>query len=280
MRKGFTLLEVLVALSLLAVLLLVFLQFFSSTLRTTTHLRIENELLNEGQLAHHLIASRLKEAWYVWPPHARLRLANSGWTTQNTLTGGRTWTVGPTFLAMILPPERDQTKCSARTRCTNPKLGCLKGCFRFFAYYPMKRSHYVAHARPVEALDPDTANDAKTWVLMEYRAHYAPGNRCPVAASGEPDPTNTGYRGRRGRFLVDYVQPLEDPWDRSYDYPALFSYTTATGGKVQAVAVNLRFAREARGRVYRVPTTTDPLTITVEPRNLRVRADPSKPYCQ
>lgn len=269
-RRGFTLIEILVALTVLAVLMLAFVQFYSGTLRTTASLQIQNELLSEGQLAHHLIASRIKEAWYVWPPASTLQLASTGWTTANTLRGGRNWTAGPLFLAMILPPERDRVRCSDD----------VKGCFRFFAYYPMKRSYYLTHASPAETLEPAPPNDDKVWVLMEYRAHYRPGTNCPVRADGKPDPTVLTYRGGRGRFLVDYVQPLNDPWDRTYDYPALFGYARDLHGRVRAVTVSLRFAREVRGRVYRVPATTEPLTITVEPRNLRVQADPNKPYCQ
>ena len=267
--KGFTLIEILVALAVMAVLMLAFVRFFSGTLRTAASLQAQNELLNEGQLAHHLIVSRIKEAWYVWPPGSVLRLANSGWTTENSLRGGQDWTVGPTFLAMILPPEQDQTRCSANDR----------GCFRFFAYYPMKRSFYLAHASPVEALEPDPRNDRKVWVLMEYRAYYKPGRNCPVKPSGKPNPGIKAYRGNRGRLLVDYVQPLADPWDPGYNYPALFSFT-ASRGKVQAVTVSLRFAREVRGQVYRVPASKGPFSITVEPRNLGVQADPNGDYCK
>ncbi len=269
MRKAFTLIEILVALSVMAILMLAFVQFFGGTLRTTASLQVQNELLNEGQLAHHLIVSRIKEAWYVWPPGSKIKLAKGGWTTRNTIDGGHTWTVGPHFVAMILPPKKDGVACSKSK----------DGCFRFFAYYPMKRSLHRARAGVVEALEPDPANDSKVWILMEYRAHYGPGGDCPVKATGEPDPTVKAYRGKRGRVLVDYVQPLSDPWDPAYDYPALFSYVTA-GGRVRAVTVSIRYARKARGRVYRVPAGKKPITVAVEPQNQDVKADPSRPYCK
>ncbi len=269
MRRGFTLIEILVALSVMAVLMLAFVRFFGGTLRATGRLQVRNELLNEAQLAHHLIASRVKEAWYVWPPGRKLRLANSGWTTQNTLDGGRNWTVGPKFLAMILPPAKDGVECS-RDKA---------GCFRFFAYYPMKRSFYLSHASAVEALEPDGPNDGKVWVLMEYRAVYRPAGRCPVKDNGDPKPGNTAYRGRRGRLLVDDVQPLNDPWDPAYGYPALFTFAVA-GGKVRAVGVALRLAREVRGRVYRVPAERTPLSVAAELQNLGVKADRDRYYCQ
>jgi prepilin-type N-terminal cleavage/methylation domain-containing protein len=264
MRRGFTLIEILVALLVMSILMLAFVRFFGSTLKATGSLQIQNELLNEGQLAQHLIVSRIKEAWYVWPEGAKLKLASSGWSTRNTLKGGHEWTVGKHFLAMILPPKEDGRDCSSDKA----------GCFRFFAYYPMKRKAYVRNASAVEALEPDAANDGKVWVLMEYRAHYKPGSNCPVTASKSPDPGNTAYRGKRGRLLVDYLQPLGDPWDPAYDYPSLFAFSGS------AVTVTLRFAREARGRVYRVPAGTSPLGITAEPQNLGVKADPSRYYCR
>jgi len=271
MKKGFTLIEILVALAVLAVLMLAFVRFFGSTLKASSSLQVQNELLSEAQVAHQLVASRIKEAWYVWPPGSVLRLANSGWTTQNTLDGGRNWIVGPTFLAMILPPKRDGVKCSLYK----------VGCFRFFAYYPMKRDHYVSHASAVEALDRDPQNDGKVWVLMEYRSFYRRSGAapCPVRADGHPNPAETAYRGKRGRLLVDYVQPLSDPWDSTYDYPWLFDFQTP-GGSVTAVTVELRLAREARSRVHRVPAQAGALTLTVEPKNLGVVARTDGAYCQ
>ncbi len=271
MRRGFTLIEILVALAVMGVLMLAFVQFFGSTLKASSNLHIRNELLNEAQVAHHLIANRIKEAWYVWPPGSVLRMANSGWSTKNTLDGGHDWTVGPRFLAMILPPRKDGVECS----------GDPTGCFRFFAYYPMKRAHYVTHASAVEALEPDPPNDGHTWVLMEYRGHYRKGGSavCPVQSDGRPDPSVTAYRGKRGRLLVDYVQPLSDPWDSAYDYPALFTYHVSDG-RVTSAGVALRLVRKARGRVYRVPGQVGALSLFVEPKNLDVIANNKAAYCQ
>jgi len=271
MRRGFTLIEILVALAVMSLLMLAFVRFFGGTLRASASLQVQNELLNEAQVAHRLIASRLKEAWYVWPPGSVIRLADSGWTTANTLDGGRDWTVGPTFVAMILPPKKDGVKCSLHRA----------GCFRFYAYYPMKRKYYVANASPVEALDPDSANDPRAWVVMEYRSTYRQGTTavCPLKPDGRPDPTQTVYRGKRGRLLVDYVQPLSDPWDPGYNYPKLFGFQTI-GGEVATVDVHLRLAREARGRVYRVPAQPGSLTLTVEPKNLEVVARTTGAYCK
>ena len=265
MRKGFTLIEILVALAVMAVLLLAFTRFFGGTLTSASSLQVQNELLGEGEIAHQLIASRVKEAWYIFPKGSTLTLTSSGWTASNSIDGGHQWTVGDHFLALILPPKTDGTKCSEDNA----------GCFRFFAYYPQKRSWYVTHAGAAEALDPDPLNDGKVWVLMEYRAYYRGG--CPVTGSGQPDPGNTGYRGKRARLLVDYVQPNQDPWDSSYDYHL---FELPSDPTPEGLAVGLRLVRKTRRRLYRVPSGPAPFTLSVEAQNVGVKADPAAPYCQ
>jgi len=267
MKKGFTLIEILAALATMAILLVAFTRFFGGTLRASSTLQVRNELLSEATIAQGLIASRVKEAWFVWPKGASLELTRSGWTTQNPFDGGQTWTVGKRFLAMILPPLKDDVPCSLDR----------DGCFRFFAYYPLPRSYYVAHASVVETLEPDPANDARTWVLMEYRAVYRKSGqaRCPVR-NEQPDPNNLSYRGRKGRFLLDYLQPPTDPWDTRFNYPGLFLHSA----DATAVTVNLRLARAAAQRVYRVPDHEAPFSLTVRPKNVGVPVSDESPYCQ
>jgi len=65
MRKGFTLIEILVAIAVMSILLLAFVRFFGGTLRVSNNLQVQNDLLNEAHVSHQLIASRIKEAWYI-----------------------------------------------------------------------------------------------------------------------------------------------------------------------------------------------------------------------
>jgi len=265
MRKGFTLIEILVALAVMSVLMLAFVRFFGGTLQASAHLQLQNELLSEAQIAHRLIASRIKEAWYIYPKGTKLTLTNSGWTARNTLSVGYQWTVGENFLAMILPPRKDGITCSTSN----------DGCFRFFAYFPHKRSWYVTHANVAEALDPDSLNDPKVWVLMEYRAYYR--RNCPVTDDGYPDPSNTGYRGKRGRLLVDYVQPNHDPWDSAFDY-TLFDLPAVPNP--EGLTVGLRLARQTSHGLYRVPSGTSAFILNVTAQNVGVKASKNRPYCQ
>jgi len=263
--RGFTLIEILTALGITSLLLLAFVRFYGSTLQTTHELHHQSELLHEGDIAHQLIASRIKEAWYIFPKGTKISLAQSGWTTQNRLENDEAWTVGETFLALILPPEREDVTCSEN----------VNGCFRFFAYYPLPRWWYVQNANAAEALDKDPQNDAKVWVLMEYRSNYRSG--CPVTSNGNPDPSNTGYRGRRGRLLVDYVQPLQDPWNPTFNY-TLFEHPDDPAPS--KLTLRLRLARKTHRRLYRVPREETGLTLSLEARNHGLKASLHHPYCQ
>jgi len=258
----------------MVIFLLAFVRFFSGTLETSGQLRARNELLMEAQTAQGLMVNRIKEAWYVFPPGTSITLSSSGWTTARVLNytdpPAYTWKTGDHFLAMILPPEKEGVPCSKDN----------KGCFRFFAYYPMNRAYYNEKAGVAEKLNPD-ANETKTWVLMEYRAYY-PASRCPVTASGDPDPTNTAYRGKRAYFLVDYVQPLKDPRDSRYDYPKLFDYKTASG-KVNYVLTELRFWRVLTPGNYEIRVPPEPgstLRLGASPYNLSAKASRSDYYCR
>jgi len=265
-KRAFTLIEILAALAVLGILMLAFVRFFGGTLKTSGRLQVQNELLNEGQISQQLIASRIKEAWYLFPKGTTIRLTNSGWTTKNVFDNSYNWTVGERFIAMILPPKLDNVKCSEDSR----------GCFRFYAYYPLPRSWYQANASAVVKLNPDPENDPHVWVMMEYRANY---RTCPVE-DGEPDPDNTNYRGKRGVLLLDYVQPENDPWDATYNY-TLFDLPTGSAPKRASTAI--RMLRKDGNRVYRVPKDPLPMSLEVEAQNagLKLPANASeRPYCQ
>lgn len=266
-KLGFTLLEILIALGILGVLSVIFLQVFMNTLSTTTRINARNSLINEGQLAMRVISSRLQEACYVYPQGSTITLASSGWTTQKTIGGsGYSWVVGTDpIVAMLLPPEPGSNE------------------YRFFAYFAMTRAFYQSKASTSEQLEIDTQN-TDALVLMEYRANIdgslslSTGQTCQILAANLSGGTNTTdpstiptnlplqplTGSRRGIILVDYVQPSS----------TLFTVpTTAAGASAPSVGINLSFRKQVQGKILEVNgSSTNGLSITVFPRNLNAGA--------
>jgi len=255
-RQGFTLLEVLVSLVILAILGAVFLRIFLSTVDASENVNARNELLHEAQVAEQIMASRVQQAWYVYPPGTNIKM-NSGLTTKNALAGSSHWIVGGgpnhPFLALVLPPN-DLTKSCA----SDPQ-----GCYRFYAYYAFPRSHYRTAVGPgsTNQLPADPRNDG-TWVLMEFRAHlsgFVPNASCTNI------PVPSGGLGGSGRLLVEYVQPQTDA-------PP---YTLFSVNPDFSVDIRLRMRKKTQQRDVRVPPPADPpLTLRAVPRNLGVGCGP------
>jgi prepilin-type N-terminal cleavage/methylation domain-containing protein len=262
-KSGFTLLEILVALGILGVLSVIFLQVFSNTLSTTTNINSRNTLINEGQLAMRVISSRLQEACYVYPQGSSITMTSSGWTTQKTVGGsGYTWVVGTDpIVAMLLPPEAGSNQ------------------YRFFAYFAMTRTAYQNNASANEQLEVDNLN-TNALVLMEYRANIdsslslTTNQTCQVLASNLADGTNTSdpsvtptnlplqplTGSRRGIVLVDYIQP---------GTPVFTVPTTTGGASAPSVSISLSFRKQVQGRTLLVNgASASGLSVTVFPRNI------------
>ncbi len=194
--KGFTLIEVLIALGILGVLLVALFQTIGGTAQVATSANSGNELLREGQIAQQVLASRLKEACFVYPGGATI-VMGAGSTTQNTLgTPTPNWIVNTDpIVAMILPPN-------SRDIDVNP------GAFyRFFAYYAVKRADFLAMGAISSPNKPsaDALNDNSVWVIMEYRRDlvaFPSGGTAKCATM-----TGAAITGASGRLLVDYISP-------------------------------------------------------------------------
>lgn len=252
-HRAFTLLEVLVTLLIVGLLGAVFLRVFLSTMDASGNVNARNELLHEAQVAEQIIASRVKAAWYVYPPGTDI-VINGGNTTKNAFKGSSHWIVGDDpFLALVLPPDEPSKACAAYP----------EGCYWFYAYYAFPRSHYrsAVGAGSTNQLPADPRND-KTWVVMEFRKRlggFTPNNHCtniPVPAGG---------LSGSGRLLIEYVQPQSDA-------PA---YTIFTVNPDQSVDLRLRMGKRTKRREVRVPPPSDPpLTLRAVPRNLGVGCSP------
>lgn len=231
--RGFTLLEVLLALGIASTLGLVLLGVLKSTARASAELSARADLVAEASLASAVVTARIREAVYIYPVGATLRLSASGFTSRRP-AGGQTWTVGSDpIVALILPPKDAAVTCHPAFRSD--------GCYAFFAYYPVKRSVLTANAAPGNNPGADALNDAAAWVLMEYRSYFAapPDFAAPVV----PFPA-TGV----GLVVCDFLDARVSPF----------------AGVNEGVSVTIALARRVSGGVVR----TAPLTTSAFARNV------------
>jgi hypothetical protein len=147
-----SLIEILTSLTTLALLLGSLIPLVGQGLEYSQRLEQRTQLLANGARSMAIVASRIREACYLWPPGAPLVLGTSPSTRNTTVVPTSSiWKQGEQFLALILPPSQP-----AQTP-------------QFLAYYPMLRSHYLRHFSGSNALQPHPKSDGQTWVLIEYR---------------------------------------------------------------------------------------------------------------
>ena len=193
---GFTLVELLVVMALIGIILLVLFNSVQGTTSAATQTNTRSELQQELLNAQRIVASRVQEALYVYPEGQKFDFGSSP-LRKNPLDNSGTWITGTSpILAMILPPEKSEILCGAGAN--------NKGCYRFFAYYPVKRSGWVGGTTNSNNPGADAANDSSVWVLAEYRDFYAGKPTFGTngfAAYPTPDSSTKAY------ILADYITP-------------------------------------------------------------------------
>lgn len=197
MKRGFTLIEVLVALLLAGVILLAFVQAYAQALGASRRLMQSTELLREGHNALALLGSRVREACYVWGPSSTAISLGGTPSTQNTTQANPSsnWPLqNPSrMLALILPPTPDRPA-------------------RFMAYYPMRRSRYLEVFKGASHRLLPLPNDEERWVLLEYRRNLTNPQGQPLALPEEgcaamlQDP-HFGLSGGAAWLLADSLYP-------------------------------------------------------------------------
>lgn len=246
-RAGLTLVELLVAIVLTGILGMLLTQFFVSSTSAAAQADARNEALNDTTLAQQLIASKVRQAWYVAPPGTARTFAG--------LVGGNSWRVSPSpanqnVLMMVLPPNSSTSLTAAQN-----------DQFQLYLYYAVPRAtlrnaYAAAHpARPTD--DPANAN---TLVIMQ--AIGTMGLTRPF------DPAGGAAAFLAAPVTIVQVAPLME-YQQAAATPNIFTYRMVPGAAtpaVQAVTIRLRSSRSLRGQNIQVPSQGN-LSLEVYPRN-------------
>lgn len=273
-QAGLSLIELLVALGILGLILGLLFDFFSRGGQVSTQTSVRAELQQDILNAQQLISGRLREAWYVYPPGQTLSLGNTPTSApafrRNPLVSpdSAVWTTGTQpILALIVPPLASGV-CPPESATTAQKASGAPFCYRFFAYYPVRRATWLSSAvgstgQPSAShpgFDPD---NGEVWVLAEYRKTlygFAPGDPKPLSVSNGD-----------ANLLADYLAPsVATPAAAAYTTAAntyeLFSYDLVPGSggtEVGQVTLRVAAARRSRGTLVRLPDAQGTYTLSV-----------------
>lgn len=260
---GFTLVELLVGMALIGVVMTALFSFFQQGSQVSLQSSNRSELQQEVLNAQQMIAGKLREAWYIYPPGQAVALTvTNAPTARNPVSGNQFWTTGThPMLAMILPPRVATASC----------LTSIDGCYRFLAYYPVLRSVWVSGTVSDSWRNPgDDSANANTWVLAEYRANF-PGTFAPTAypPASLPDVPGNG----ESNILADYVAPTvpASGFTTTSNAYSMFSYVPASSSlAVPVTGVDFRLAttRRSASTTLRLPSATATYNISVYPTNL------------
>lgn len=264
MRKnsGFTLIEMLVAVGILSVIIGASVSFFNGGTKIGVQSNIQSDLQQETLNAQQLIASNIKQSWYLFPTNTSISMGDGPTTGQ--------WTVGDQkkpFIAMILTPLDPSVSCSAN----------VSGCFRFRGYYAMPRSQWVKATKEKSWRNPGEDplnNDAL--VIIEYRANYT--TVLPTTPSMEASSVPTTGEAN---ILADYIaQPINNGRmftltgknqtipavpNPGAGLPATPAYQATTDN---AVKIDIAAQRNLGGRIIRLPNATETYSITTAANNI------------
>lgn len=277
-KLGITLVEMLVSISILSILMLAFTQLFGNSLKAASQINGLNELINEGQVAQQLIATRLQSAVYVYPSGTTVQMTPSDVTTNNTVgpSTGQIWKVGSDpILAMVLPPTKIRDGSGNAVTCGTANETTRNACFTFYAYYPYKRGELVSSTSTGKP--PANPVNDNQWVLMEYkRSLFDSVTRSSFSTSPPTSPTVSAWtytsilnsassinmRGGSGNILVDYLQPATSA-------PTYTMFTVDMANSLNNVSINFRLLQVRGGKELRAPAATSsaPLSTRVYPRN-------------
>jgi prepilin-type N-terminal cleavage/methylation domain-containing protein len=264
---GFTMLEMLIGLSILGVIMVAFFRIVGSTIDSSNELNQRNDLIQDAQVAQQIVTAKIQEACYIYPNGQVINLGN-GYTRQRSVGTGApspNWTVGThPILAMLLKPDPNAT-------------GTNVGLNRFVAYYPVLRSTWVTSASESQNPGDDSAN-RNNWILVQLQAFVPAATWTGTTCAPNAAAVSTWITGStsQGRMLVDNVQPTNAT---STNYADMFTTTLGTPPAPPNVTFRIKYQRDLRVRssstsgagIVRFPPTSDangdPMQVTISVQN-------------
>lgn len=196
--SGFTIIEVLISLFILAMIMVGAGQLLSDSSKITRNINAQTNVQEELRAAASIMNDEIQRAYYVFPPNASEIKTNVtgtnitvNWSvfnlgSSNKKTGiheSTTFTVNstpsgvnPQILAMISAPRDPSVPCLKEKKAAPTSTDIFdsaQGCYQFVAYYGVLRPKVTRglvsnSTTSSELLNNDTANTSRM-VLMEFR---------------------------------------------------------------------------------------------------------------
>jgi prepilin-type N-terminal cleavage/methylation domain-containing protein len=245
-HKGFSLLELLIALAILSILMISTTSLFGSSLQASRTVVSSSQMQQNLRNAAQIIGDEIQRATYVFPPQGSTFLNQSGasvtvdWSSFTLGAGNRktgphepsngAWVVPttpsnttPPFLAMITAPLRPDVSCrdtDTGAVTVNPALNISEGdgCYKFIAYYPVLRPKVtrglVGNSSTSNEFLEDNPNQATTWVIMEFRLNL-------TDQTGTVPWNRVGCQFRTPVASRCLIPPTIDPIRAASDLPVL-----------------------------------------------------------
>lgn len=266
--QGFTLIELLIALLLVGIILTAVVYVNIETVRASAALQARNELLPELQVTQNYMAGKLKEAAYIFPNLSNIQMSVSGATTAKPPGGSAgsvyNWVIGTDpIIAFVMPPKTViPNGCATATAAKTATINNTSTyCYAFYAFYAIKRDAFVAATSGADDPGANGANDASSWVLVEYRAYYDSAGYLPSTAF---IPT-----GNTGQLLMDFLPAQYSGATKLFTTNAASAAANQLAGST-TVTINLAALKNVAGQMVRLPSgaSTDFNTLVVYPRNV------------
>jgi prepilin-type N-terminal cleavage/methylation domain-containing protein len=241
--KGFTLVELLVALAVLSVVMVSTTSLFGNSIQASRVVVTSSQLQQNLRNAAQIMGDEIQRAIYVFPPQSSTIPLESGgsatvdWSSFVLGAGNRKtgphepsngqWivpstpsTTTPPFLAMITAPLRPDVSCrnadtGAITVIPASNVSEGDGCYKFIAYFPVLRPKVtrglVGNSSTSNELLEENSQQSSTWVIMEFRLNL-------TDQTGTVPWNRVGCQNRASPCLVP---PTIDPIRAASDLPVL-----------------------------------------------------------